>query len=41
MIDPRFRFELYASRKDHKMSLIEFDNVLPLGGGIGVDSRVL
>jgi len=39
--DPRFRFELFASAKDLKMNLFQFDPVMPLGSGIGLDSRVL
>jgi hypothetical protein len=41
VLDPRFRFELYASHKDLKMSLISFDPVAPIGASIGHDSRVL
>jgi hypothetical protein len=40
-IDLRFRFELYASSKDLKMSLLSFDPVMPIGAGPGYDSRVL
>ena len=40
-LDPRFRFEVFASSKDLKMNIVTFDPIVPINMGLGNESRVL